>query len=190
MFIEIIAALVFAKLKKYKLKFLFKTWTIVPILISELALIFLQITIFAGNYYFVQYTEIVRIAHTACYLIPMFAFSLYKPAVIGSASMMVGTLLNKFVIAQNNGKMPVFPSLSYWTGYVKPDVFDRVNDIHILGDVNTKWKILTDYIDVGYCILSPGDVFIHLFTLFMLYSMIKAVNLKYDPKLQNKNLHK
>ncbi len=184
MLIEIIAVIIYGKIKGFKLKYLFKTWTFYPILIAESALIFLQITIFTGNYYFVQYTEMVRIFHTFSYLFAMIAFSLYKPALIGSGLMMIGTFLNQFVMAQNGGKMPVYPTLSYLTGYVKADTFKLVNDIHVLGDINTKWKILTDYIDVGYCILSPGDVLIHFFTILMLYNLIKAVNLKYNPNLK------
>ena len=181
MILEVLAVITLAKIKHYKIKYLFYTWTFYPILLAELAYIGLQITIFAGNYEFVQYTEFFRIAHSLSFLFAMFAFELYKPALIGSGSMMIGTLLNRFVISQNNGKMPVFPTLSYWTGYVKPDTFDIVNDIHVLGGIDTSWKILTDWIDVGYSIMSPGDVLIHVFAFLMLYALIKAVNKKYDP---------
>ena len=95
----------------------------------------------------------------------MLVFQLYKPALIGSGSIVFGTLLNNFVISQNNGKMPAFPSLSYLTGYIKPHTFQAVNDIHVLGSGATHWKFLTDYIDFGYSILSPGDLFIHFFHL-------------------------
>jgi hypothetical protein len=112
----------------------------------------------------------------------MLVFQLYKPALVGSGSIVVGTLLNKFVISQNNGKMPVFPSFSYLTGYVKPYTFQAVQDIHVLGSGAAHWKILTDYIDFGYSILSPGDLFINFFSFLMLYYTIKAVNLQRNSK--------
>ncbi len=181
MIILILLVILLAKLKRYQLKYLFYTWTFYPILVMQLVLIVLQAMIFTGNYTLVAYTEYIRIASTLSVLFAMFAFSLYKPAIIGSVSMMAGTVLNNFVISQNGGKMPVFPTLSYWTGYVKSNTFDVVNDIHVLGDISTKWKILTDWIDVGYCILSPGDVLNHFFFFLMLYALIKAVNKKFNP---------
>lgn len=180
MIILILLVILLAKIKHYRLKYLFYTWTFYPILVMQLGLICSQAMVFAGNYILVPYTEYIRIASTLSFLFAMFVFSLYKPAVIGSLSMMAGTLLNNFAISQNGEKMPVFPSLSYWTGYVKADTFSIVNDIHVLGDINTKWKILTDWIDVGYCILSPGDVLNHFFFFIMLYALIKAVNGKYN----------
>ena len=78
--------------------------------------------------------------------------------------------------------MPVFPSLSYLTGYARLDSFSIVNDIHILGNTNTHWKILTDYIDVGYSILSIGDVLVHFFAFFILYETIKALNVQQSSK--------
>jgi hypothetical protein len=114
----------------------------------------------------------------------MFVFGLYRPALIGSGSVVIGTLLNDFVIAQNNRRMPDFPSFSYIIGYVKPSTFTVVHDIHVLGNAATHWKLLTDYIDLGYCILSPGDLFIHFSVFLMLYYTIKAVNLRYNSDIQ------
>ena len=75
--------------------------------------------------------------------------------------------------------MPVYPTLSYLTGYVTPESFGSIDSLHILGNAETKLKVLTDYIDYGYSILSIGDVIIHLFVCFMLFYLIKAVNIRY-----------
>lgn len=175
----LLPAILLGKIKRFKIHYLFFTWSFYPILITQGVLVFFEICIFIGNYYFVQFAPVMKTSVILSFIFPMFVFELYKPALIGSGSIIFGTLLNKFVMAQNNGKMPVFPSLSYLTGYVKHDSFSAVSDIHVLGGVATHWKLLTDYIDVGYSILSLGDLFIHFFVFLMLYYTIKAVNLRY-----------
>jgi hypothetical protein len=178
----ILAAIILGKIKHFKIRFLFFTWSFYPVLIMQCILIFFQICALFGNYYFVQFASYTKIMVIISFVFPMLVFQLYKPALIGSGSIVVGTLLNKFVIFQNNGKMPVFPSFSYLTGYVKPYTFQAVRDIHILGTAASHWKILSDYIDFGYSILSIGDLFIHFFSFLLLYYTIKSVNLKFNSK--------
>ena len=45
--------------------------------------------------------------------------------------------------------MPVYATLSNYTGYFDESVLGTVDQIHILGTEETKYKILTDFIDVG-----------------------------------------
>jgi hypothetical protein len=108
----------------------------------------------------------------------MLKYKIYKPALIGCSTAMVGTLLNYFVIMNNGGKMPGFPTLSYVTHFIRPNVLSEVAGIHKLGDASTRYWYLSDYIDLGYSVLSPGDLLIHFYTFIMLYYTIKAVNLK------------
>ena len=176
MILTFVAAIILAKVRHYKVGVLFKTWTFYPFLLAQCIFWFFQFNVFSGNYFFVQYAWLVKVLTIGCFVFPLLVFGLYKPAFVGIGTITLGTLMNKFAMSQNGGKMPVFPTLSYWTGYAKPEAFNLANDIHILGGPDTKWKILTDYIDVGYSILSPGDVLIHFFTFIMLYSMIKALN--------------
>ena len=89
---------------------------------------------------------------------------------------MIGTLLNKFVIIQNGGKMPVYASLSKLTGYYNKSAIQAVDSIHIIGNESTKFKFLTDYIDIGSSILSIGDLFIHSFIFIVIYYTIKEIN--------------
>lgn len=169
------------KLKHYKLRYLFRAWSFYPVLITQTILVFLQGSIFLGYYGFVQYASLIKTATILSFLFPLLSFRLYRPALLGSGAIVLGTLLNRLAIAQNSGKMPVFPSLSYWTGYVKPGTFDAVHDIHVLGSAGTNLKFLTDYIDLGYSILSPGDLLIHFLPFLMLYSLLEQVNLQYNP---------
>lgn len=178
MVLTIFGALLLAKWKHLRISKLFTSWVFYPVLFLEGVLLFFQINAFAGNYSYVQYAPLFHQIYTLSYLIPILTLKLWRPALIGSLSIVTGTLLNNFVIAQNGGKMPVFPTLSYLTGYVRTDTFSRVQDIHILGNSSTAWNFLSDWIDVGYSILSPGDVFIHFFSFLILYETIKVLNLR------------
>ena len=178
--IEVLVICVLAKMRHYKLKYLFYSWTFYPILIVQCTLAFFQGSIFFRIYYFIRFVPLVEPAIILSFLFALFVYRLYRPAIIGAGCITFGTLLNKFVIAQNGGKMPVFPSFSYLTGYVTPGMFSSMDSLHILGGVETKFKFLTDYIDYGYSILSPGDILIHLFVCIMLFSLIKAVNHRYS----------
>lgn len=179
MIVEILLVCLFAKVRHYRLRYLFQSWTFYPVLIIQLMLVVFQFSIFFKTYYFIRFVPITEPAMILSFAFAMFAYCLYKPAILGSVSIVLGTVLNKFVIAQNGGKMPVFPSLSYLTGYLTPDKLSSMDSLHVLGGAGTKFKVLTDYIDYGYSILSPGDVLIHLFVCIMLYFMIVAVNRQY-----------
>lgn len=183
MIVEFFVVFLLAKIKKYKLKYLFYSWTFYIVLAAQCVLVFFEISVFFDIYYFVSFASYIEPAIIVSFLFPIIKYKLYTPAIIGSASIFLGTVMNRFVIAQNGGKMPVFPSFSYVTGYVTPETFSSVDDIHMLGNASTKFKFLTDYIDYGYSILSPGDIFIHLFVCIMLCYMIKKLNNQYRGNL-------
>jgi hypothetical protein len=106
----------------------------------------------------------------------MLVYKLYMPGLLGSALIITGTLLNKFVMMQNGGKMPVYASLSKITGYYSDSAISYVDNIHIIGTHLTKFKFLTDFIDIGWSILSVGDLLIHSFTFIIIYNIIKDIN--------------
>lgn len=187
MLVEIFAVCLLALAMHLRLKYVFCSWTVYPVLLAQALLIFFQASVFWGTYYFVRFAPAIDAAIILSFLFSIFVFRLYRPAIIGSCSIAIGTILNEFVIAQNGGKMPVFPTLSYLTGYVTPQAFGTADSLHVLGGAATKFKILTDYIDYGYSILSPGDVFIHLFTCIMLYYTIKAANMRYGSLEKTEN---
>ncbi|WP_343770283.1 DUF5317 family protein [Clostridium malenominatum] len=172
----VILALIVAKIKGYKLKSLFRTWQIYPVLIFESIYLILQINIFRGNYNFLKYANILETLYLSSYLFLILKYEQYISAIIGSIFIFIGTFFNKIAIGANGGTMPVFPTLSYLTGYATPDAFSKVDDIHVLGNSSTKLKFLTDIIDVGYSILSIGDIFIRVFVFIIIFNTIKHMN--------------
>jgi hypothetical protein len=180
--VELLAVFLVAKWKGYRLSYLFRTWTFYPILLVQCILVIFQASIFMRQYVFIQFVPYTMPAIILSFLFAILAFKLHKPALYGITSILTGTVLNKIVITQNGGKMPVYPTLSYLTGYVTPEMLNTTDSLHIMGGAQTHLKFLTDYIDYGYCILSLGDVMIHLFVCIILYALIKAVNLRYGEK--------
>lgn len=174
----ILIALLTAKIKGYNLKPFFKSRAMYPIFAYEIIYIFLQATIFLGDYRFVKYANIIKSVYLCLYLIPIIKYEKYYNAIIGCIFIFSGSILNNIAIKANNGSMPIFPTLSYWTGYVKEDSFIKINDIHVLGNSSTKLKFLTDVIDIGYSILSIGDIFIRCFAFLIIFNVIKEVNKK------------
>lgn len=172
----ILIAMLVAKIKGYKVKPLFRDWTIYPILILEIVHIFFQVNIFLDNYYFVQYASVIKKIYMLSYVIPIIIHKEYFTGILGSVFVFIGTLLNNFVIAQNGGKMPVYPNFSYITGYASPEAITGIKGIHILGSAQTKFWFLSDIIDIGWSVLSIGDIFIRLFAFTIIFSTIKTLN--------------
>lgn len=178
----ILLAMLVAKIKGYKLKPFFKSLSAYPVIIFSFIYIFIGISIFYGNYSFIKYEVWLEKIYILMFIPLIFKYKLYISSIIGSLFIFIGTYLNNIAINANNGKMPVFPTLSYITGYVKPDSFSKIKDIHILGDNSTKLKLLTDYIDLGYSILSIGDIFIRFFTFIVIFDFIKYININLKEK--------
>lgn len=172
----ILIAFLFAKIKKYEIKPLFKSWEIYPIIICEVIYIIGQVLIFSGNYDIIQFMQRLKPFYLCTYLLLIYKYDLYIYSIIGVGFMALGGILNDIAIKANGGFMPVYPTLSYLTGYVKPEAFILVNDIHVLGSSQTKLKFLTDYIDLGYSILSIGDVLIRVFVFIIVYNSIKKIS--------------
>ena len=185
MIVEGIIICLLAKVRKLRLRYLFRTWTFYPILLVQCVLVIFQASVFFRLYLFVPFVPYLEMSVIFSFFFAMIAYRLFTPAIIGSASIAAGTLLNKLAIAQNGGKMPVLPSLSYLTGYITPAMVSAVDGLHTLAGPNTKLMFLTDYIDYGYSILSLGDVLIHLYACIMFFALIQAVNRQYgNPNLQ------
>lgn len=173
----IIISLIFCKIKKLKIKPLFKHWSIYPVIVIELLYLIVQANIFSENYNLIKFAGLFKTIYLCSYLPLIFTYRQYVSAIIGSIFVVIGGLLNDIAISANNGYMPVFPSLSYLTGYIKIDSFSKIEDIHRLGDSSTKLKFLTDIFDVGYSVLSLGDIFIRGFVFIIIYSTVKEINL-------------
>ncbi len=173
MIIYIVLAILYAKKKGYKIKPILRDYSLYPLFIAEMIYLFLQISVFTGNYDYIEYAAVFKTLYLYTLIIPIVVHKLYKTGIYGSIIVTIGSLMNKFVISQNAGKMPVFPSLSKYTGYFNEAPLGTVDQLHVMGNEATKYKILTDYIDVGYSILSIGDVLIHAFIFMVVYNAIK-----------------
>ena len=180
MIVYMIFALIWSKIKGYKIRPVIKAYTLYPYLFVELFYLFLQANIFLHNYSFVQYTPYFKSIYLYTLIIPVLYYKLYKPGLIGSGLIIIGTVLNKFVMMQNGGKMPVFASLSKLTGYYSEAAIRTADSIHVAGTELTKFKFLSDFIDIGWSILSIGDMFIHSFTFIIIYFTIKELNNRLD----------
>lgn len=179
----ILISFIFCKIKGFKLRPLFKNWSIYPVMVMELIYLIVQINIFRENYVVINYVGILKTLYLCSYLPLIFTYKQYIAAIIGSVFVIIGGILNDIAIWANNGYMPVFPTLSYFTGYAKPDAFNKVNDIHILGDSTTKLKPLTDIFDIGYSVLSIGDIFIRLYIFIIIYNVVKLLNKSKEEKI-------
>ncbi|MDP4089802.1 MAG: DUF5317 family protein [Bacillota bacterium] len=172
----ILLSMLAAKLKRYKLSPLFKAWPIYFIISFEVIYIVLQVELFKGNYSVLKYTGNMEKPFLCLFLILALKYRQYISAIIGSGCILTGGFLNDIVISANNGKMPVFPTLSYLTGYADTWVSGNLKDIHTLGTASTDLKFLSDIFDLGYCIMSVGDIFIRLFVFIITFSIIKQIN--------------
>lgn len=175
MIFSILLGFILAKFHKYKILPIFKTYLLYPLFAVELIFYVFQVSVFMGNYSFIPFAPYLKYAYMLVMFLPIIAYKLYSPALVGSGFIVAGTLLNNFVISSNAGKMPVYPTLSLLTGYFKPDSMGK-DSIHVLLNESTKYKMLTDVIDIGWSILSIGDVLIHSFIAIIVYYTIKEMN--------------
>ena len=173
----LLITLLVAKIKKYRLTPLFKEWPTYLLLIFALLYLYMNYSIFQGNSFFTKYVTAYKVAVVFIFAIMIMKYNLYKAGFISVALIALGGLLNNIVIKANGDRMPVFPSFSYTTGYIKPDTFKNLNDgLHVLGSPATRLAFLGDHIDLGYSIFSIGDVFIFSFVFLITLGVIKQLN--------------
>ncbi|SDJ26264.1 DUF5317 family protein [Proteiniclasticum ruminis] len=178
MIIYIFLAVLIARIKGYRIKPVLQDKSLYPLFIAEIVYLFLQTSVFLGYYRFIPYAGTFKTLYLYTLIVPIVVHRLYKVGFIGSVMLTIGSFFNRFVMSQNGGKMPVYATLSKYTGYFDESVLGTIDQVHILGTEETKYKILTDFIDVGYSILSIGDVLIHGFIFLVVYETIKEVNSK------------
>ena len=180
----ILIAFIVSKIKGFDIKPLFKTWTIYPTILLELLYLIGQAMIFLENYEAIRYMGVMKSAYLCSYLFLVFKYEIYWSAIIGAVFTLLGGLRNDIVIKANGGFMPVYPTISCLTGYVNKDTLNLVDNLHILGSEATKFKILTDYIDLGYSILSIGDVLIRIFVFLIIFNSIRKINVQTKEELK------
>lgn len=187
----IIGTFLYAKfIKKMRINQLFKHWTIYFPMFFALVYIILEIFIWFKYYDILIYSKNFKTLTLLSYIPLIIKYKLYNslfnqlriskneiikiitsPMVLGGISIALGSLLNLKVVSENNGRMPVYPSLTYATKYASEIIFD--DGIHILGTATSNFIPLSDIWDFGYMIASPGDILIRLYVGIILYYSIK-----------------
>jgi len=161
------------KFKEYSVKPLFKDWSFYPFVALFIVYMVLQVSVFRGNYKVASYRDMVKIAYIVTAGIMIFRHKIYRPGFAGAACALVGGLLNIIVVRANGGKMPVYPTFTLVTGYLKG--IGNLNDgLHVLGTASTNLKFLTDWMDDGWNVMSPGDVLFRLLAVVVLYYVVKS----------------
>lgn len=203
----LILTLIFCKLKftiqfgkfkiqkdSYLIKPILKRWSIYPIIFMELLYVYLQSTIIRHNYYFVKYQHLFKSMLLISFIILgldiLFRYGQYKQFIIATCSLLSGFILNNIVMYFNDNKMPIFPSISFSTGYTNYDMIintSEYGDFHILGSHNTNLIFLTDFLDFGVSIWSVGDFLIRVFVFIIIYYSIKQVNINNNLLLTSKH---
>lgn len=177
MLLFILFALILAKFKNHRILCIFKTIDLYPLFAVELIYTFFQLNVFLDNYSYVQYASQIQTAFMLVLLLPILRRRLYPQALIGSGFVVAGSILNLIVISANDGKMPVFPTISRFTHFYRNDALSQgIDSLHILMTDTTKLNFLADYIDTGFSIMSIGDVLIHSFVAIVVFYTVKRIN--------------
>lgn len=135
--------------------------------------------VWQGDYSFIKYSAYFKALYLSTFIILAFKNNQLKTLFYGLPLVWLGYGLNMLAVTANGGKMPVFVSNSWWTGYVKSDMFidsGRFGDFHVLGDAYTKLIPLCDTWDFGYMCISIGDIAIRAFAFMIIYNSIKYTN--------------
>lgn len=176
MLIFILVPLALAYAKGYRIRPLLRVVDLYPFFLVCAVHGFFVVNAWLGNHAFVKFATLLQHCMTLTLLLPVVRRRIVTPTLIGAGCTVVGTLMNKLVIAANGGKMPVYPTLSKWIGYYKEGQLDgSIDELHVLLDGASRLPFLADYVDLGLCILSPGDVLIHAFASIVIYFTAKAV---------------
>ena len=110
----------------------------------------------------------------------LFRHEKYKEYIIACCSLLCGFTLNKIVMHFNNNLMPIFPSVSYSTGYTQYDMImnaSKFSEFYVLGGHTTGLIFLSDVFDFGTSILSIGDILCRLFAFIIVYHSVKFLNI-------------
>lgn len=173
----VVAACILARVRGMRFACLARDWSLLPLAAVELFFWTAQICAWNEVYIFIRWASAIQTAYLLALLFPIFRHRLYREACAGAAMTVFGTMLNRWVMSVNGGKMPVYPTLSRWTGYYRDGAMAAAGDgLHVLMDGSTKLKLLGDWIDVGFSIMSIGDVLIHGFVFWIVYRTICAWN--------------
>ena len=146
--------------------------SLLPLAAIEIVFWVFQIFSWCGDYRFVPYGEWLQTASVLSLLWPILKFRLYPQALTGAAMVCAGSVLNRIAMAANGGRMPVYPTLSRLTGYYREGAIAASGDVRqVLMSGSTNLNFLGDFIDVGFSVMSVGDLLIHGFVALIVYGV-------------------
>ena len=172
----VICIIIAVLIKKYSLRYILKYWGTYIFICVEIFYVYMQISLFNGDYDLLKYEQYLKPLFILVLLVFVFKYNIYIQTIIASAFMAFGHILNYIVMKANNGYMPVFPTISKYTNFIKNDmsqISQQYNTYWVPGDSHTKLKFLSDIWDTGYCIMSLGDIFISIGAAIVLFYAIK-----------------
>lgn len=178
----ILLAVWWARRKGYSPAGLRRAKLLYPAYLLELCTIAFQVCVFCGVYTFIPYAPILKTSYMLALALPLIGYRLWDAGLLSAGCVFLGSFLNNLVMGLNGGKMPVFPTLSYLTGYVNSRNLNLGGGIHVLGDNGTRLKVLADYIDIGYSVLSIGDVLVRVMGFLAVYATLRHLSQKADSK--------
>lgn len=183
MILFILLAIIAAKVRRNRVTVLLREPSLIPLWILEIIFWLLQICIWRQDYRFIGYAQYLQTAFILVLIWPILRFKLYSQAIAGAVMVGVGSGLNKLVMHVNGGKMPVTPSFSGVTYYYREGALEVSQDVrHIMMSESTKLNFLADWVDVGFSVISLGDVLVHLFTTIVIYCVIVRLNKQKEGK--------
>lgn len=189
MLLFILVPLILARVKGYRIWQVFRICDLYPFFAVCACHTFFIVNAWLGNHTFVRYAGVLQYLMIFTLLLPILRRRIVYPTMVGVGLTMVGTLMNQVVIRANDGKMPVYPTVSCWIGYYKEgQLSGAIDDLHVLMDADSALPFLADYIDLGSCILSPGDVLIHAFASIVIYYVAKSVCPRVEPAPKRKQV--
>ena len=182
----IVGVFIYAKLKKkYKLLPSLKHWTMWLPLAFMLFYIFLEITTWMRWYYFIPYAHLIKTVTLLSYMPLILEYKLYEnekgklfpsPMIWAGCCLWLGSQLNKLAMHFNNGYMPTFIDLGFWTGYISRDSKGFIDGLHILGNPYSGAIPLCNIFDWGFTCVSIGDILVRLYVFIIIFYAIKRSN--------------
>ena len=177
MILFILLALLIAAIRGKRVTGLLRERSLYPLWVLEIVFWIFQISAWMGDSRFIPYGALLQTACMLSLLWPILRHRLYPQAIAGALLSCAGTALNRLAMRANGGRMPVYPTLSRLTGYYRDGALEAAEDaLHVLMTPDTHLNFLADVFDVGFSIMSVGDLLIHAFVTLVVYGVVVRLN--------------
>ncbi len=177
----LLLAVLLAHKRGYALRGLRQAKLLYPIYLFEVVTLGFQASIFFGVYTFIPYAPIIKTTYMVALALPLICYQQYRACLVSAGCVFAGSILNNLAMAANGGKMPVYPTLSYLTGYVNTRNLDLGGSLRGGGDAT--FNMISTNIClwlVGIPLVFVAGFWLHwpmwaVFLCTKLYFVIKAI---------------